>query len=206
MSRPFKLSILSDIHYASPEEQKRRDYNLQGVNTPLRRLLFIACHRYIWLRDPFAHNHLLDQFIAQADSPDLVVANGDYSCDSAFVGVSDEASFLSAQTCLQKLRDRFGTKFHASFGDHELGKASLGGGMGGLRLESYRRAVDGLGLQPFWKITVGRYVLLGLASYLAFPIYEPESLPEEGAEWSAARVGPPSTPCSWPRPPAPTRG
>ena len=30
--------------------------------------------------------------------------------------------------------------------------------------------------------------------------------PEEGAEWIAARGGPASTPCSWPRPPAPRRG
>src|SRR5262245_31287515 len=97
--------------------------------------------RHIWLRDPFAHNHLLDRFLTDTAGADLAVANGDYSCDSAYVGVSDPAALQSAEECLGKLRATFGTRFHGTIGDHEIGKKTLGADAGGLRLASYERAV-----------------------------------------------------------------
>src|SRR5687767_13637405 len=107
------------------------------------------------MHDPFAHNHLLDKFLAAASGADYVVANGDYSCDSGFTGITDDAAFQSAQECLGKLRARFGEKLHAVIGDHELGKKPLSADAGGLRLASYRRTTCELGLKPFWQFSLG---------------------------------------------------
>jgi calcineurin-like phosphoesterase family protein len=143
---------------------------------------------YFWQRNAFAHNHLLDLFLSKPAKPDLVIANGDYSCDSAFVGVSDPAAFASAAECLEKLRSRFAPNFAATFGDHELGKKPLGVDLGGLRIESYHRACEGLGLEPFWQRTFGHYVLIGVVSTLvALPVYEPEALADELAQWRELR-------------------
>jgi len=55
---------------------------------------------------------------------------------------------------------------------------------GGLRLASFERAKSGLKLEPFWRVELGRVVLLGITSTLAaLPIYEAEALPEERVEW-----------------------
>ncbi|HYE31472.1 MAG TPA: hypothetical protein VEH27_08595, partial [Methylomirabilota bacterium] len=143
---------------------------------------------YIWLRDPFAHNHLLDAVLAHPGHPDLVVANGDFSCDSGFIGVSEPAAQQSAREALQKLRHRFGPAFHATFGDHELGKRSLDGKSGGLRLASFDAAQSELGLEPFWTKRIGRYLLIGVTSTLiAFPVYAPEALAEEIEGWKRLR-------------------
>jgi hypothetical protein len=145
--------------------------------------------RFIWLRDPLFQNHLLDRFLERSPDWDWVIANGDYSCDSAFVGVSDDAVCQSAKECLDKLRKKFGERLRANFGDHELGKISLFGGRGGMRLASWRRAREELGLAPFWKIEVGEYVLMGVVSSLiALPALELETLPEEWEDWARLRV------------------
>ena len=81
---------------------------------------------------------------------DGVIGNGDYSCDSAFIGVSDDAACQSAEECLAKLRAKFGGTFRATIGDHELGKFSLLGARGGMRLASYHRTCNELALEPFW--------------------------------------------------------
>ncbi len=188
MSRQKTILILSDIHYASDAEKRRRGHEARIIANPLLRRAVKVYRHYIWLRDPFAHNHLLDEFLAQADSPDVVVTNGDYSCDTEFIGVCDDAAFESARQCLAKLRDRFGAKLQSAIGDHELGKMSLFGGKGGFRLASWRRATTELALQPFWRTEIGNYVLIGLtSSLLAFPVYEPEALPEERQDWAALR-------------------
>ena len=83
---------------------------------------------------------------------DYVIANGDYSCNTAFVGLSDDAACQSARECLGKLRQRFGARLRANYGDHELGKITLFGAHGGMRLASWRRAREELGLQPFWRL------------------------------------------------------
>jgi hypothetical protein len=182
------LSILSDIHYAGAAEQQRGAFSLDSIRNPARRAAIKLYRHFVWQRDAFAHNHLLDHFLDQAGASDYVIANGDYSCDSAFVGVCDPAAYASAAECLQKLRDRFPTQFAANFGDHELGKKPLGADVGGLRVASYHRACQGLGLRPFWEVTLGNYVLMGVVStLLALPVYEPEMLPAEGLEWQELR-------------------
>jgi hypothetical protein len=188
MSDTATILVISDIHFASAAEQQRREPEMAAIPQPVLRLAVKAFRYYIWMRHPYAHNHLLDRFIDQAGHPDWVVGNGDYSCDSAFVGVSDNAACASARECLGKLRDRFGGRFQANFGDHELGKMSLFGRQGGPRLASWRRAQDELGLKPFWQLDLGHHVLLGVvSSLLALPIFEPETLPEERLEWHRIR-------------------
>jgi len=69
-----------------------------------------------------------------------------------------------------------------------LGKTSLFGGKGGLRLASWQRATTELGLQPLWQLEIGDYVLIGVtSSLLAFPVYEPEGLSKERTVWNALR-------------------
>ena len=109
-----QLLICSDIHYASAAEKKRVNYELAAIQSPLQRLLVRFYRRYFWLRDPFAHNELLDHVLSVPVEPDLTIANGDYSCDSAFIGVVDHAARESAGECLGKLRARFGTRFRAA--------------------------------------------------------------------------------------------
>jgi hypothetical protein len=188
--RTCTLGILSDIHYAGPAEQARgHDYELRGIAHPLTRALAGFFRHYIWLREPLHKSHLLDQFLEQGAAFDYVIANGDYSCNSAFVGVSDDAACQSARECLDKLRQRFGATLRANYGDHELGKISMFGGQGGMRLASWRRAREELGLAPFWQIEIGRYVLMGFVSSLvALPVFEAEMLPAERPEWERLRA------------------
>jgi hypothetical protein len=88
---------------------------------------------------------------------------------------------------LEKLRRRFGEKVFFTIGDHELGKMSLFGNRGGLRLASWTRSLE-LKLEPFWCHDLGEYVLMGVtSSLLALPVYEPEILPEERATWLELR-------------------
>jgi predicted MPP superfamily phosphohydrolase len=182
------ILVLSDVHYAGAAEQVRAGFETQAVANPLLRALLHGYRHFIWKRDPFAHNHLLDRFIEQAGAPDLVVANGDYSCDSAFVGVSDPAACASVAECLARLRVRFGERLLAVLGDHELGKQSLVGRQGGLRLRSLEIARRELGIAPFWQKEMGRYVLCGVtSSLLALPVLEPETLTGERDGWNRER-------------------
>lgn len=189
MSETIRIAIVSDIHYASAAEQSRgNDYEFRGLANPFLRLFVRFHRRFFWLRDPLSQNYLLDRFIEQARHYNYAIANGDYSCNSAFVGLSDDAACQSASECLHKLRQTFGGRIHASFGDHELGKISFFGGRGGMRLASWRRALDELRLCPFWQVNLGNYVLLGLVSSLiALPVFEPDCLPGERAEWERLR-------------------
>ena len=185
MGRTYQIAILSDVHYAGAAEQARgNDYEFRDLPNPLLRLLINCYRHFIWLRNPLGQNQRLEEFIARAGSPDWVVANGDYNCDTRFVGLSDDASLASARECLTKLRQRYAPNFRANFGDHELGKLSLVGGRGGMRLESLRRARQELGMEPLWRVELGNYVLLGVTSSLvALPLFEPDMLPEERDEW-----------------------
>lgn len=188
MARFSSIAVVSDVHYASPGEQARRGHETGVIANPALRAVVKAYRRHFWVGDLFAHNHLLDRFLAQAAGADLAVGNGDYTCDTGFVGVSDEAAFASARACLGKLRGQFGDRLAITYGDHELGKMSLAGGRGGLRLASWRRLRDELELPPCWQREIGRYVLLGVVSSLiALPVYEPETDPAERPEWQALR-------------------
>jgi hypothetical protein len=188
--RTCTLGILSDIHYASAAERARgKDYELREIPNPLVRAFATVFRRFVWLREPLGKNYLLDQFLEQGDAFDYVITNGDYSCNSSFVGLSDDAACESARECLGKLRQRFGARLRANYGDHELGKRSMFSACGGLRLASWRRARQDLGLSPLWQIEIGRYVLLGFASSLvALPVFEAEMLPAERPEWERLRA------------------
>ncbi len=190
MASNYRIAILSDVHYAGPAEQARgNDYEFRDLKNPLSRLFVHAYRHFIWLRYPLRQNHLLDEFIRRVGAPDHVIANGDYSCDTGFVGLSDDASLESAGECLGKLRRQFAPNFQATFGDHELGKLSFFGGKGGMRLASWDRARRALGLQPLWQVEVGNYVLLGMTSTLAaLPVFEQDMLASERAGWEELRA------------------
>ncbi|RME94465.1 MAG: hypothetical protein D6766_05735 [Verrucomicrobia bacterium] len=188
MAEPFRLVVASDIHYAGPAEKARQDYESRAVGNPVLRLALRWYRHYIWLRDPLSHTHMLDRFLGAAPDADLAVVNGDYTCDSAFVGVCDDAAAESARLCFAKLRQRFGDRLAITWGDHELGKFSLLGGAGGLRLASYERLRGEFGLEPLWSRELGPWVLLGVVSTLiALPVYLPEALPEERSRWEELR-------------------
>jgi hypothetical protein len=188
--RIYRLGIVSDIHYASSAEQARGDdYESIGIPNSLLRFAVRMYRRFIWLHRPLERNYLLDRFVDQIGEPDYLIANGDYSCDSVFVGVSDDAACQSARECLGKLRNKFGERLRVNFGDHELGKVSFFGGRGGMRLASWHRAQEQLGLLPFWQLAIGRYVLIGMVSSLvALPVFEADTLPEERSEWQRLRA------------------
>jgi hypothetical protein len=185
-----RLAILSDIHYASAAEQARgNEYEFACLENPLLRLFVRLYRRFIWVRDPLSQNHLLDAFLTDVGTVDYVVANGDYSCNSTYFGVSDEAARQSVRECVGKLRAAFGANLQTNYGDHELGKISFFGGRGGMRLASWRVAQQELGLTPFWQVRMGRYILMGVVSSLvALPVFEPDTLTEERSEWQRLRA------------------
>jgi hypothetical protein len=189
MSETLRIGVVSDIHYACEAEKARGgDYEIRAIPNVLLRQLVRVHRRFIWLRDPLDQGHLLDRFLERAHNLDYLVANGDYSCDSAFVGVSDEAARESARQCLGKLRGKFGERLRAVIGDHELGKFSLIGRQGGMRLASWRRATGDLALPWFWRLDLGRYTLLGFTSSLvALPVLLPDTPAEERTEWERLR-------------------
>ena len=187
--RTARLLIVSDIHYAGATERARAGFEHRAVDDAATRMLLRFYRRFIWLAEPTEQGHLLDQFIARAGEPDLVVANGDFSCDSAFVGVSDDAACASAVECLGRLRGAFGGRFAATIGDHELGKTSLVGNKGGMRLASWERTLGELQLKPAWRVDIGRYALLGVTSTLVgLPVFVRDILPGEHPAWDKLRA------------------
>ncbi len=183
------ILVVSDIHYACAAEQARQGHEFRAVKNPMLRALLRLYRDFFWLKNPTRQNHLLDQFFSRATAADYVVANGDYSCNTAFIGVGDDAACESARQCLDQLRRRFSPNFQAVFGDHELGKTSLVGSQGGMRLQSWRQATGELKLEPFWKVELGDWVLIGVVSSLiALPIFELETLPQERDEWRRLRA------------------
>lgn len=189
MSRRYTLAILSDIHYAGPTEQTEGDdYEYRAIENSLLRNLLRFYRHHIWLRHPLRQNGQLDRFLAEVGPVDYAIANGDYLCNTAAVGLSAESGRQSARACLDKLRGKFGDRLRANFGDHELGKLRLLGTQGGLRLDSWHRGITEFGLQPAWKLELGNYVLLGCAStLLALPVFAPDILPEEQPAWDKLR-------------------
>jgi hypothetical protein len=185
----FKIAILSDIHYAGAAERARgNDYEFRSITNPLLRMFLRFYRHFVWMRKPLDQAPQLDRFLREIAPVDYVVANGDYSCDSGFVGVSDPAAFQSAHECLGKLRAKFADRIRFTIGDHELGKLTLLGGQGGMRLASWTRSTETLGLQPLWKLNLGNYLLLGVCSSLiALPANQPDTLPEEWAAWLKLR-------------------
>lgn len=180
---------MSDIHYASAAEQARGyGFEFIGLRNPVKRAALKIYRELIWIRNPLSLNYLLDRFIAGARSADYVVCLGDLACDSAFLGLSDDATFQSVEECLGKLRAHFGERVLCVLGDHDLGKISLAGDRGGMRLASIQRAFE-LGLQPFWRVDLGKYVLIGVASSLiALAMFETDLLQDEKEDWYRLRA------------------
>ena len=189
MAATYTLGIVSDIHYASAAEQARgNDYEWREVPNLFLRALVRFYRRQLWMRNPLNQNYLLDDFLEFANGSDYVIGNGDYCCDSHFLGLSDDAALQSATECIQKLREKFGDKLRLIMGDHELGKINLTGLRGGMRLASWERATKLLKLDPFWQLELGNYLLIGVASSLiALPALEPDTLPAELPEWRELR-------------------
>lgn len=186
--RTLRLAVVSDIHYAGASERRRSNHESSAVRNPALRLALAAWRRWVWLAEPFAHNGLLDDFVEANRSADLVIANGDYSCDTAFIGVADTAAYQSAEECLSLLGGAFSGRLLRTLGDHELGKKSFFGGAGGMRLASWSRAVEGLGIEPSWTFRVGRYHLVGVSSSIwALPVFAHDALPSEWPEWNRIR-------------------
>jgi hypothetical protein len=183
------VAILSDIHHAGPIEQARgEDYEFRNIDNPVLRVLDRTYRYLIWMRHPLAQGRQLDRFLAEVGPADYVVANGDYPCDNAYGGASDPGSFQSMKECLGKLRARFGDRVRFTLGDHDLGKLTLCGRKGGMRLASWQAATQQLGLQPFWQLPIGRYLLLGVASPLiALPANQADVPPDEWPAWQPLR-------------------
>jgi len=189
MSRSFKIAVLSDIHYAGPREQAvGDDYETRVITNPLLRFALRLYREHIWLRYPLRQNGQLDRFLASVPEADYIVANGDYSCNTSAVGLSDDAAMESAQLCVDKLRRKFGERLRLNFGDHELGKLRLMGTRGGLRLQSWQRGIAELGIQPFWRLDLGNHVLFNCVSTLtALPVFDHDILPAEKDDWLKLR-------------------
>ncbi len=189
MSRSFTLAVLSDIHYAGATERTAGDdYETRVIENPILRFALRKYRDLVWLRYPLRHNDKLDRFIAECPPVDYVVANGDYAANVAALGLCDDAAAESARECLGKLRAKFGGKLLCNYGDHELGKLRMLGSRGGLRIASWRRCTGELGLQPFWCIELGNYVLMNCVSTLvALPVFGPDMLAEEKAGWENLR-------------------
>ena len=188
VSGEVTVGILSDLHYAGAAERARgSDYELRAIANPLLRLCARAFRHGVWMRHPLDQGAQLERFLADVGPVDLVVANGDYSCDTGFVGVSDPAAGQSAQECLDKLRAKFSDRVQFVIGDHELGKQALFS-RGEMHLASWRIATETLGLPRFWQLNLGRYTLMGLtSSLLALPVYRPDTLAVEWPEWLRLR-------------------
>lgn len=190
MSRRFRLAILSDIHYAGPRERAEGDdYEHRVIKNPFLRFALRQYRRHIWLRYPLQQNGQLDRFLAEVGETDHVIANGDYSCNTAAYGLSDDAALESARECVEKLRAQFDTRLRLSFGDHEIGKLRLMGTRGGMRLKSWQRGIEELGIEPFWQLEVGPHLLLSCTStLLALPVFAHDILPEERLAWEKLRA------------------
>ncbi|MFN0067752.1 MAG: metallophosphoesterase [Limisphaerales bacterium] len=185
----MRVFVVSDVHYAGAAERARRGWESRAIRNPLLRAGAAVYRDALWLRDPTGHNHRLEAFLARAGGADLVIANGDYSCDSAYVGVADDAACASAAECLGRLRAAFPGRLHPLLGDHELGKFSLFGRVGGLRLASHARATRELEIPEGWRVDVPGWSLVGVTSSLvALPVLEREALPEELGRWAELRA------------------
>lgn len=186
----INIAIISDIHYAGPMERAQGDeYEFDRIRNPLLRIPYRCWRNLVWAKHPTRLSPQLDKFISTAEDFDHVICNGDLACDCASLGLMDAAAHESARECLDKLRNRFGNRLRFVIGDHELGKLSVMGDRGGLRLHSWDVTTKKMGIPPFWRLDVGRYVLLGVTSTLAaLPAYSRDILPAEKAEWEHLRT------------------
>jgi hypothetical protein len=186
-----RLALASDLHYAGPLEQARgEDSDLRRIPNPFQRAVLRCWRHRFWMRHPLGNNALLDRFLEQAVQAGCThaIVNGDYAADTASLGLSDEGTWESACLCVQRLREVFADRLSLVIGDHELGKLSFFGHYGGLRLASWERATNGLGLAPVWTWDLGVYRLIAVTSTLvALPMFSRDMLPEERPLWERLR-------------------
>ncbi|MCF7669323.1 MAG: hypothetical protein K9N48_06060 [Verrucomicrobia bacterium] len=188
MPNDISLVVFSDAHYACEAEKRRGQVEYAAIDNPFLRACVWMFRYFIWLRHPYEHNHLLAKFIDMAGDADIVVGLGDYSCDSAFIGASDDAAFNSINHCISKVRERYGARFFPVIGDHDLGKKSIFGGKGATLVQSLRRLEDEIRAPAFWTHEVGRYLLVGVTSTLVgLPVFARECLESELPEWEELR-------------------
>lgn len=151
------------------------------------RVLAGMYRRHVWLADPMAHNHWLPEILARESDAWRVMAVGDFTLDTAFVGVSDDAALESAAEALSELRAKPGRWVRCVIGDHELGKKSLVGGVGGPRWRSLERCEAELGLPRLWHEDLPGWRWIGVTSTLvAWPVFRPEALNGELGRWEHA--------------------
>ena len=182
-----RLLVVSDLHRAGPRERQRRGFDQALPAGWLALATARLLRRYVWLADPMAHNHRLGDILAREPGVTRVVANGDYSLDTAFVGVSDDAAMESAAEALGELRAAHGHGVRGVIGDHELGKKSLVGGAGGPRWRSVERCEAELGLPRLWHEDFPGWRWVGITSTLAaWPVFRAEGLEEERETWERA--------------------
>ena len=183
-----RLLIVSDLHFASAGEKLRQHSDQAAATTFVQKLITRTWGHYFWLRCPCDHNLRLGAILAREQRYDWLVANGDYTVDNAFVGVSDDASYESAAECLSQIRAAAPGRNLLTIGDHDLGKKSLFGGKGGLRIRSLERMTKSLGVSMTWSHEIGPWLLIGITSSVAaLPVFAEEILPEERQAWNEVR-------------------
>ena len=162
--------------------------NCRLIANPLLRAFARVFRHLVWMRHPLDQGLQLDRFLARSGRWIFAWPTAIIPATPARLGVGDPASFQSAQECLGKLRAKLGERARFTIGDHDLGKLAFFGGKGGMRLASWLCATQQLGLQPFWKLSIGRYILMGVASPLiALPANQPDTLPDEWPAWQRLR-------------------
>lgn len=187
-----RILIVSDPHYVGPSERGRKDYEACWLPKLSQRLFVRAYRRFFWMKDPLIQTELFLSALEEAgdQAVDWVVLNGDLSLDTGFVGVSDPLAFESARLCLNEIWERFDKQtLRVTLGDHDLGKMSMMGGRGGMRIDSLNRFRDDLDIEPCWHLDLGSFRLMGICSSLvALPAYQHDLEPEEKAVWYRERA------------------
>ncbi len=188
--RPCTLGILSDIHYAGPAEQARgHDYELRAIPNPrgcvpslVRSVTTSGCASR-WARTISSTSSW------RGPASDYLIANGDYSSNTAFVGAERRCRLPKRAGMPGKLRQRFGANLRANFGDHELGKTH--------HVRRQRRHAPGqLAPRPggtgFGPLLAARNRQLRPAGFVstlvALPVFEADTLPAERPEWERLRA------------------
>jgi hypothetical protein len=119
---------------------------------------------------------------------DYLVAGGDYSCNSGFIGLADPAAFASAAECLKKLRAQFAI---ASFPSSvTMNSASLASSANKVECAwPAGRAPSMISAShPSGRKTLGRYTLSGSPPPSSpFHLLEADVLPAELDAWRNLR-------------------
>ena len=192
----MRLAILSDLHVLGPgEQQETSEYirTLGHEGTHLKRHVRRSLNHlrnHFWHSHPEARTECFIEALQQvhAYNPDWVVVNGDYAGDHVGVGLSDDHTFESTHHAVSLIRGVFPGRTIFNFGDHDVGKYNTLRRCGGIRLESLDRG-EQLGLQSFWQLEVGDYMLIGVnSSLITLELYLPEALEQEKTTWHALRL------------------